>query len=269
MSAALHSLIEVRLHWAERHIWQAGQILTQEFLPAHTLWIGQGGGVLARSGNREWKISEGDALLFPSSASRIIESPQGAEWISVGLSAASPGQNDLLQLLPTPHAWQIETSEVVSQLVLQLAATTSADGASTLIRESLARALFGVLWQQFGAGDLNEVAGANFPDWLGAALQRMRESPETSIGVLAREVGISSSQLRRGFHEFLGTSPQEYSRHRRLEAARRAVENSDAPLHLIATAHGFSSAALFSRAMKKAFGLAPLELRRAAQQPPV
>jgi AraC-like DNA-binding protein len=267
MNAALHSLIQVRLHWAERHCWRAGQRLRQDSLPAHALWIGQSGVVEAHSAQRKWTIERGAALLFPSGAARVVETPHAAQWISIGLSATLPGQNDLLQLLPSPCAWRVESDDALCVLALQLVATTSRGGASTLVRESLARAIFGTLWQQRGAGDLNEIAGANFPDWLGAALRQIHMTPEIGMGVLARQVGISPSQLRRGFHEFLGKPPQEYARSQRLEAARHAIEATDLPLHRIARTHGFSNAAQFSRAIKNAFGLAPIELRRACRQP--
>jgi AraC family transcriptional regulator len=89
------------------------------------------------------------------------------------------------------------------------------------------------------------------------------------MAALADEVGISPAQLRRGFNEYLGTSPQNYVRVKRLNAARLMIEATDLPIHRIAKTHGFSSAALFTRTIKQAFGLAPLELRRAVQQPPV
>jgi transcriptional regulator GlxA family with amidase domain len=88
------------------------------------------------------------------------------------------------------------------------------------------------------------------------------------MAALASEVGISPAQLRRGFHEYLKTSPQSYVRGKRLNAARLMIETTDLPIHRIAQAHGFSSAALFTRTMKYAFGLSPLDLRRAVQHPP-
>jgi AraC-like DNA-binding protein len=265
----LHSLIDVRLHWAARHCWRAGEYLQQDWLPAHCLWIGQRGVVEAHSARRSWKVTDGQALLFPQGTARVVETLRGAEWISIGLSAASPGQSDLLQLLPSPQAWRLGADDALRLLALQLVAAGQHGGASTLVREGLARALFGVLWQRLGIGDLDDVASVNWPDWLGGALDKLRAAPQTAIGVLAREVGISPSQLRRGFHEFLGASPQEYSRARRLDAARHAIETTDLPMHLIAQTHGFADAAQFSRAVKKAFGLAPLELRRAFREPEV
>lgn len=269
MNAALHSMIQVRLHWAQRHCWRAGERVSQERLPSHALWIGQSGAVEARSAQQNWVVENGAALLFPADAARVVVTPRAAQWVSIGLSASSPGQYDLLQLLPAPCAWRVASDQPLSVLALQLAALTDENSVSTLVRESLARAVFGLLWQQWGAGDLDEIAGANFPDWLNRALQQMRVAPEMPMRVLAREVGVSASQLRRGFHEFLGKSPQVYARDQRLEAARYALETTEVPLRLIAQTHGFSDAARFSRAIKNAFGLAPSELRRASRQPPI
>jgi AraC family transcriptional regulator of adaptative response / DNA-3-methyladenine glycosylase II len=81
------------------------------------------------------------------------------------------------------------------------------------------------------------------------------------MATLARAVGISPAQLRRGFREYLGTSPQSYVRGKRLNAARLMIETTDLPIHMISRTHGFASAALFTRTMKQAFGLAPLDLR--------
>lgn len=86
--------------------------------------------------------------------------------------------------------------------------------------------------------------------------------PLPSIGALAREAGVSPNTLQRLFRATYGMSVFEWIRIDRLERARLQLERDHASIAQIAFEAGYLSAANFSTAFKRRFGLAPSALRR-------
>jgi transcriptional regulator GlxA family with amidase domain len=82
-----------------------------------------------------------------------------------------------------------------------------------------------------------------------------------TIAAIARRSGVTTRTLETLFQKAIGESPGAYFLRLRLSAARRLVRDSRIPLADIAARTGFSSAASFSRAFRKAFGTAPSALR--------
>ena len=84
-----------------------------------------------------------------------------------------------------------------------------------------------------------------------------------TIGMLAREVGLSPAHFARAFKETLGRAPHQYLLALRLERARRLLESSETSLSDIAQRAGFADQAHFTRLFKRAFGVTPGALMRA------
>ncbi|PWJ53568.1 AraC-type DNA-binding protein [Quadrisphaera granulorum] len=77
---------------------------------------------------------------------------------------------------------------------------------------------------------------------------------------LARHAGVSVRALQEGFRRQLGTTPMEYVRSCRLEAAHRALRAADpteASVTDLATAAGFTHLGRFSVDYRKRFGCSP------------
>lgn len=74
---------------------------------------------------------------------------------------------------------------------------------------------------------------------------------------LALTTGVSDRQLNRLFTQTFGQSAMAYYRNLRLEVGRRLVTGSAMPLHAIAEATGFATAAHFSNQYLQRFGLRP------------
>jgi AraC-like DNA-binding protein len=91
-------------------------------------------------------------------------------------------------------------------------------------------------------------------------LSNPRLSPEKA----ARALKISVRRLHHLF-EPSGTTFTQYLLSRRLEECRAALVNGDRPVTDIALAWGFNSLATFNRTFRRAFGVAPSELRRAGR----
>jgi transcriptional regulator GlxA family with amidase domain len=82
------------------------------------------------------------------------------------------------------------------------------------------------------------------------------------VGVLAARVAMSERHFLRLFTAEVGTSPAKYVAMVRVEAARRALEESDATVEAIARQVGFGSSETMRRAFGRRLGVSPDDYRR-------
>ena len=112
--------------------------------------------------------------------------------------------------------------------------------------------------------------GPDSPDWnwrgdlVGRALRLIGDGVADSAGVpgVALRLGVSERHLRRLFLQELGATPGSVARTRRLQLARRLIEQSTLPFSDVAHAAGFASIRRFNASVRDTFGHAPSELRR-------
>jgi len=84
---------------------------------------------------------------------------------------------------------------------------------------------------------------------------------DLSVPALAQRVGKSPRQLTRVFRKELGVAPAEAVEQLRLEAARRALQQSAAGLEEVAARCGFGSAEVLRRAFVRALHVTPSAYR--------
>ncbi len=82
------------------------------------------------------------------------------------------------------------------------------------------------------------------------------------IADLATRSNLSTSQFQREFQRMFGLAPREYLAQVRLQAARRRLQISEAPVSEIAHDCGFYDQSYFTKRFKAVFGLRPLQYRR-------
>ncbi|MFO0889945.1 MAG: AlkA N-terminal domain-containing protein [Isosphaeraceae bacterium] len=85
-----------------------------------------------------------------------------------------------------------------------------------------------------------------------------------SLETLARELGLSSRQLRRAVRQEFGVSPVELAQTRRLLLAKQLLTETRLPLIEVASASGFSSVRRFNALFRSHYGFAPSRLRKSA-----
>jgi len=83
-----------------------------------------------------------------------------------------------------------------------------------------------------------------------------------TVDELGHEVGLSRSALAERFTRLIGTPPMQYVAGWRMQVAAQKLLNTSASLAQIADVVGYESEAAFSRAFKKAVGVAPATWRR-------
>jgi len=82
------------------------------------------------------------------------------------------------------------------------------------------------------------------------------------VSAIARRAGVTARTLEKTFLKSIGETPGAYYLRLRLSAARRLVLDTHEPMSAVAARTGFSSGAAFSRTFSKAFGEAPVRMRR-------
>jgi transcriptional regulator GlxA family with amidase domain len=100
-------------------------------------------------------------------------------------------------------------------------------------------------------------------DPIRAALSAIHSDPGARHGIadLAMHAGLSSRHLQRRFAAEVGTPPAAYVERVRIEAARRALAQSDDPVEVIARRCGFGTAETLRRAFHRATRVAPSDYR--------
>ena len=113
-------------------------------------------------------------------------------------------------------------------------------------------------------------ASPDSPDWdvrgdlVGRALRLIADGLVDEHGVrgLASRLAVTERHLDRLFVDELGVGPLALARTRRVQFARRLLEETDAPITEVAFASGFGSVRQFNASVREAYGRPPRELRR-------
>ncbi len=87
------------------------------------------------------------------------------------------------------------------------------------------------------------------------------------VAELAAKAGLSASQFQRRVADLTGLTPRQLLTKTRVEAAARALRDTDDPLPAVAVACGFYDQAAFGRQFRALTGVPPGEYRRAFRRP--
>jgi AraC-like DNA-binding protein len=99
---------------------------------------------------------------------------------------------------------------------------------------------------------------------VGRALALLHGQPAHpwSLEELARRAAVSRSALAERFTHLVGQPPMQYLTRWRMQLAGRLLSDGGAKVSAVALAVGYDSEAAFSRAFKKAVGMAPAAWRK-------
>lgn len=118
-------------------------------------------------------------------------------------------------------------------------------------------------------------ASPGTPAWFGTSSVVSRALRLIGDGVLDREsvdrfadrLGVTSRHLRRLFVQHLGATPIEVALTRRVQSAKKLLDETRLPFTQVAIAAGFGSLRRFNDEMRRTYSRTPTELRRLARQP--
>jgi len=112
------------------------------------------------------------------------------------------------------------------------------------------------------------------PAWLGTpstvsrALRLIAESglADGGVEVLAQRLGVGSRHLRRLFLQHLGATPSAVAQTRRLDFAKKFIDETTLPMSAVALASGFGCVRRFNAAIRKVYRRTPTQIRRISRQ---
>jgi AraC family transcriptional regulator, regulatory protein of adaptative response / DNA-3-methyladenine glycosylase II len=100
------------------------------------------------------------------------------------------------------------------------------------------------------------------------ALQLISEAglEEGGVEALAARLGVGSRHLRRLFLKHLGATPTAVAQMRRLQFAKKLIDETRLPMGQVALAAGFGSVRRFNVAIRKIYHRTPTHIRRIARK---
>jgi AraC family transcriptional regulator of adaptative response / DNA-3-methyladenine glycosylase II len=112
------------------------------------------------------------------------------------------------------------------------------------------------------------------PAWLGTpatvsrALRLIGESglEDGGIEALAERLGVGARHLRRLFVRHLGATPSAVAHSRRMQFAKKLIDETSLPMSEVALSSGFGSVRRFNAGIRDVYHRTPTQLRRLARQ---
>jgi AraC family transcriptional regulator len=82
-----------------------------------------------------------------------------------------------------------------------------------------------------------------------------------ALRTVAKDVGMSYFHFSRAFKQSMGMSPTNYIAERRIDRAKKLIQETDLPISEVALRSGFSSQSHFTTAFRKIAGVTPRAFR--------
>ncbi|BCM89514.1 hypothetical protein IAD21_01360 [Abditibacteriota bacterium] len=285
MNPVLNSALDIHILWAIYNHRKVGEV---GIWPAagYSLWWMLEGEVQIWSGEKCWTVEQGQLFLWPKNLPRRIVGVTNVRWMSIGLSAGSVYQPDLMSLLELPGVhtpqscehfpivrWmenliELDDYEFKPEGVREFSGRWEKSSKLRpahfdVIEDSMARAIFGWCWGMWGTVDLRTVLNQQPPLWLQKAVDLIGEEPTVPIAKLAKLSNFSPAQFRRLFHQHMKQSPQQYLLNNRLDIAQRLLLTTNLPIDEVAVRSGFPTPTNFMKLWKRERGLSALQYRLA------
>jgi AraC-like DNA-binding protein len=245
--------------------------------PEPSIWHVIRGSVSVRVGREEVRAGAGD-FVVPSSLPRFQEFSEDARLFSCGLRLQWPDGHQLVRM---NHSLRFPVSEERALLramnALKVFSKRHLGGLWNnyprlripLGVHAQAEALFWQLLHHYIAALEKRGVTLFVPEWeddrLSKALHRIESHPgalKFDSRQLAREVGLSTSQLNRLFRQTLGTSPHRQYDLMRFQKAMKLIEGKQHSIKEIAIETGFSNLSHFSKWFRSHARISPLEYRK-------
>jgi AraC-like DNA-binding protein len=304
LDGAFFYAIEAAEPWSVETV--AARELSPRIMPAaehlisyHMLTAGRGyAGLL---GEEQVELGPGDVIVFPHGDPHVVSSARGARVahdvlrttptrypFTVYLGDEGPRVtsffcgflgcdrrpfNPLLAALPRQMHMRAMANDWLTGFTRQLAEETrlgraGADCALTRLAEVMFIQVLRRHLDGLPAGHTGWLAGLR-DEVVGRALALLHGRPghPWTLAELARDSASSRSALAKRFAMLVGRPPMQYLAEWRMQVAANRLAQSGAKVATIGAEVGYESEAAFSRAFKKATGLAPgawREGRRAA-----
>jgi AraC family transcriptional regulator of arabinose operon len=205
-------------------------------------------------------------VLFPGHEERFAFAEECETWHSwLHVFLPRPSETLLSRLARLP--WPLPLSSSMTDLMHEaLVLRNSPLSTAATLQKALA---IQMIWRYIGEGEL-QMAGATVPvdSAVESAIQFISahlDEPLT-LAMIAEAAAVSPPHLIRLFRSQLNTTPMAYLWERRVTMGLELLRQTGLGVAEIAQRCGFQTSHHFSRRVRQATGLAPLEVRQQACQ---
>jgi len=219
-------------------------------------------GATVRVDYREVKVGGNNGVIvFPFQFHDYTE-PAGEKLKWLFVTFELPNDGALAPLRYRPFAITPEIRGAAAELVAAYLSGDNSPQRNLLVALRLAVLLMCI--RMAGADAQAGEEPASFEAGLATRVNQLAEERTRmpSTKEIAEALGISSSYLQARFRESCGVSLGRHLRRLRLEKARGLLRMSTQRVSDVATACGFSSVFIFSRAFRTLYGVSPREYRK-------
>lgn len=236
--------------------------------PHYLLHYVLSGSGIFRSGQRAWRLSEGDAfLIIPGtvcSYTSAEDSPWEYCWIGFdGRDCASVLSS--CGLTRERPVFLGNRKPEAGECLLALNDAFYHDAPNTWLHLSLFYRFFSLLSPQAGAGQ-NDASG-----YIRQAIEYIQHNYAYDIKIadMAHHLGIDRTYLYKLFSRELGMSPQQYLISYRLSMAKQLLSSTALRISEIANSCGFADNASFCHHFRAQFSITPSQFRKAPGTMPI
>jgi AraC-like DNA-binding protein len=271
--------IVVASEWGARRRWRAGdEIYDWPAAKGIGIYLIESGELSLQVKGMELTIRTGEVAIVPPGWHRDrFHARADTAWLSVGIDASLYGQVDVNRVVAGPARFLLKSSSyrvwsaIMGSIAAQwcespspktplVAPASLSSEARRMVADRLSGALFGLLWEE--CEEVRTSLLLTAPGWFLGLIRNIYRQPALSLAEQATEAGVSVAHLRRVFHRFLGTSPQEYLGRVRLELAQQRLVSTGDAIPVIAHSVGFASVAHFTVKFAAYYGMPPAAYRR-------
>jgi AraC-like DNA-binding protein len=245
----------------------AGDVLVFPHGDAHVMSSGRG--VLPGP-----DVNSAAPARYPETVLLGDQGPRGTSFVCGFLGCDRRPFNPLLAALPRRLHIRGMSGEWLGSFTRQLTEESrlGRPGADTVLTRLAELMFIEVLRRYLGdlpPGQTGWLAGIR-DEMVGRVLSLLHTRPghAWTLEELAREAISSRSNVARRFAELVGQPPMQYLTRWRMQVAANLLTQSSAKLAAVGAEVGYDSEAAFSRAFKKATGLAPGAWREARRAGP-
>jgi AraC-like DNA-binding protein len=207
------------------------------------------------------------SILFPGHEERFAFATDSDTWHSF-IHMTVPNLPDSLDARLRRLPWPLPLSQAMADLTFSALAlrTTSLSTAQAMLKALGAE----MLWRYIGEGE--RLLTGNTSVTPHPAIERVRQYIQSHLGEpltlesIASVAAVSPSHLIRLFQTEMNTTPIAYLWERRVAMGIELLENTGLSVGMIAERCGFQTSYHFSRRIRQATKLSPLEVRRRAWQ---